>query len=155
MKVQKYKLVPDLVPRSLWGKNIRNSVPHNIWRKEIRQKVILREKNVCQGCGAIYEKRMICHEVWNYDHKNHIAKLSGFSLICGDCNLVFHFGFASTKDLEDKAIQHMMHVNSISEEEALRVIDAAIEVFNQRSLIDDWEISLSQEVKEEFPFLSL
>jgi hypothetical protein len=97
---------------------------------------------------------MVCHEVWHYRDQDHVALLVGFKLICQDCNFVHHLGKASTLDRADAAIQHMMRVNRIPEEEARELASRAFDTWLQRSLIREWAIAISDQLKEEFPFLS-
>jgi hypothetical protein len=97
---------------------------------------------------------MVCHEVWEYSDQSHVALLVGFRLICQNCNFVHHLGKASTLGLGDAAIQHIMRVDRISEGEAKETASRAFDTWLQRSLVEHWTMSISDQLQEEFPFLS-
>jgi len=148
------KLVPELVPRPLWGRSINRALPRTSWERGVRAKVIKRAGGKCEDCGASYEKGMICHEDWQYNAQERTATLRSFKLICRDCNFVHHLGKASTLGLEEAAIAHLIRVNNISQAEASRIVSAAIERWLQLSLIEDWTLSISGQLTDEFPLLS-
>ncbi len=148
------KLVPELVPRPLWGRSVNKALPRTAWERDVRAKVKAKAGGVCEDCGASYEKGMICHEDWRYDEQERTATLMSFRLICRDCNFVHHLGKASTLGLEQSAIAHLTRVNNIDQEEAARIVTAATERWFQRSLIEDWTISISGQLIQEFPLLS-
>ena len=63
------------------------------------------------------EGRMNCHEIWEYDDKNHIQKLLGFIALCSMCHHVKHIGFAGILAREgklnyEKVVEHFMTVNN-------------------------------------------
>lgn len=147
------RLVPELVPRPLWGKSVHKTIKRSQWEREIRKKVIDEANNVCATCGASYDKGMICHEEWEYNDDAHIARLIGFRLICRDCNFVNHYGKAGTLGLAKEALIHLSKVNQIEEAEAKVIISAAIDEWLKRSLIEDWEIKISPILITEYPLL--
>lgn len=92
------KLQIEVIPRPLFGKNLRAYVKQSMWDK-IRKKVYADNDYRCVICiarrGEGDVTRLFCHEQWEYDDKNHTQRLIGFACTCFMCNLVNHIGFAS------------------------------------------------------------
>ena len=84
---------------------------------EISQDVIRKADNACEICGS--EKKVVCHEVWQYDDKQHIQKLKGFKAICRMCYAVKHFGMSQVIAMKgylnlNEVIKHFCKVNGVS-----------------------------------------
>ncbi len=148
------RLIPELIPKALFGRNARGSLKSSQWQREIRGKVVEKAGGHCHVCGASYEKGMLCHEVWRYIEKARVARLEGFRLVCRDCSNVFHFGKAVTLGIQDEAIRHLMKVNNVTKAVALDIVEEAFTVWNRRSSIQDWTIEISKEVVREYPVLA-
>lgn len=151
---KKYRLVPDMVPKPLFKRNIRTAIGKSRWTKQIRANVIAEQGKICQYCGASYEKGMICHEVWDYSETDRIAVISDFRIICQDCNFATHLGKAEMLGKREYAISHIAKVNGISEQEAEQVALKAILLWFKRSEISEWSLSISSELKQKYPILS-
>lgn len=111
---KKFKLTIELVPRTSWGKNLRNQVPRRIWDK-IRKYVYAEHGHQCGICGA--DGRLICHEIWEYDDLNYIQRLQGFIALCNLCDHVKHLGkatqLAAQGKLDMKKVEeHFMRINN-------------------------------------------
>src|SRR2546423_5553566 len=133
------KLTPALVPAPLWGRSVYRRLPRRQWQA-LRQSVLEAAANTCTHCAAVYEKNMVCHEVWAYDDLKHVATLTAFEIVCRDCDSVSHFEhtLAKAKDeaIAERAnhmIAHLMNVNGISEREAHKLIDDAFGKWMDRS----------------------
>src|SRR5579863_5993410 len=102
------RLRPDPVPEPLWGVSAYRLLGRGPW-KQIRSEVLAGARGRCAICGAFHEKRMVCHEVWRYSERHKIATLTDLKLVCPDCNLVEHIGFASLwiQDGDANARRHM------------------------------------------------
>jgi ribosomal protein L32 len=88
-------LAPTLVPRPLYGRSVYNELRNTKRRKQweaLRRAMLDAAANTCAHCGAIYESHMVCNEVWAYDDQNHVATLTGFEMVCRDCDSVLHYG---------------------------------------------------------------
>lgn len=76
----------------------------------------------CEICGGKGNKWPVeCHEIWEYKitsyDKSNIQKLIGFEALCPSCHKVRHFGFAQMIGKEKEAIEHLMKVNNLTENE--------------------------------------
>jgi len=132
------------------------------WR-EIRLHVVAQAKGRCEICGDSREKGMICHEIWNYDDTLHVAKLTGFQLVCPPCNLVIHVGGSGniwggdpsgtmSVDAGDIALEHLMRVNGITFDEAIAMLVQANQHWDERSG-HEWTVAVDMHLIEQFPFL--
>jgi len=113
-KSTKLKLTIELVPGASWYKNLHAILSQPEWKK-VREKALAKYKNKCGICGA--KGRLNCHELWDYDEKKYIQKLTGFMTLCGMCHLVKHLGLAGILVSEgkldmDEVIKHFMRVNN-------------------------------------------
>src|SRR6266498_4852448 len=117
-KARTLRLVPHLVPRRLWRRSICNALgkDRKAWR-DIRRRTFESANGACEICGATREKGMICHELWQYDIQPRTATLTGFQLICPDCNAVIHLGMtfmvSGLQGIEVGA-KHMAKVNGMT-----------------------------------------
>lgn len=130
------ELFVDLVPESCWFKNVRSHVSKSDWDR-LRHIVYERAGNRCECCGAPKDpsqKRWIeAHERWSYDDTRRIQKLERLIALCTDCHQATHFGLANIRGLADKAIAHLMRVRRETEEEVIRHIEQAFELWEKRS----------------------
>ena len=116
MSSKRLKLTIDLIPKSCWKTSIRKSMQESEGN-EISQDVIRKADNACEICGS--EKKVVCHEVWQYDDKQHIQKLKGFKAICRMCYAVEHFGMSQVLAMKgylnlNEVIKHFCKVNGVS-----------------------------------------
>ncbi|MBA3532718.1 MAG: hypothetical protein H0T73_12405 [Ardenticatenales bacterium] len=162
------KLKPALVPSPLWYRSVCKVLgsKSKAWRS-IRAQVLDAAKEACYHCGAHHAKGMICHEVWDYDDSSHIARLNRFNLVCPDCDAVLHFGFtfvlAFRQEAEGKAnviaeqrervVAQLKQVNSISEAEALAVMEFAGRQHSERSR-HSWQIEIASSLIDAYPLLA-
>jgi hypothetical protein len=155
-----HKLKPALVPRPLWGRSLYRKLPRKQWQA-LRRSVLEAAANTCAYCAAVYEKNMVCHEVWAYDDLNHVATLTAFEIGCRDCDSVSHFGHTlvsagddALDDRGDHVIAQLMKVNGISEREAHKLLDDAFGKWMDRSKHKTWAIQIAPELIERHPILT-
>lgn len=84
------KLEVSLIPEGSWGKSLANLLPPSIWYR-LRHEVYKRYNNVCGICLSS-DKRLHCHEVWEFEPKKKFQILRGFISICEDCHSIIHWG---------------------------------------------------------------
>jgi len=162
-----HKLVPALIPAPLQGRSVYNELRRTKRRKQweaLRRTVLEAAANTCTHCEAVYESRMVCHEVWAYDDRNHVATLTAFEIVCRDCDSVLHFGKTlliggrkgdeGMAKLAEQAIAQLMRVNGITEPQAHTVIDDAFGEWMVRSKRKTWTIKITPELIEKHPVLS-
>lgn len=136
------KLTIELVPSSCWFSNVRDHVTKAEWDR-IRRQAYRGAAYVCQVCGGRGEKWSVeCHEVWEYDDKNHVQKLVGVVALCPDCHRVKHIGYASISGFGAAAQAHLAKVNSWDDRTAQSYIASAFSVWQRRSGFD-WKLDLS------------
>ena len=95
---------------------------------------------------------MVCHEVWQYNDGARTANLSGFAILCPDCNLVHHIGFANVNGLHDRAIRHMAKTNHISIDKAEMIVDNCFAEWLRRSQ-RFWRVEVGSDLLVEHPEL--
>lgn len=125
------KLVPDLIPRTSFFKNLRAIVKPGEW-DSIRRAVYAKSLHTCEACGC-KDVELHCHEVWSYDEQTGIQKLTGFQALCQDCHEVKHIGFAQVKGRLNQALAHMSKVNGIELKQAKQIVEGAFLQWSQRS----------------------
>jgi hypothetical protein len=132
---KKLKLTIELVPQTIWFKNLRSSLKQEEWDK-IRREAYAKYNHVCGICKS--SGRMNCHEIWDYDDENKIQTLKGFISLCGNCHWIKHIGLASIKDSEgeldmDEIIDHFCKVNNVDRKFAKQYIKEAFKIWSERS----------------------
>ncbi len=138
------KLTIELVPAPCWQSNLRSSMRRANW-DNLRKSVYDTYNFRCGICNAS-NIQLNCHEIWQYDDKNHIQNLTGFIALCPMCHHCKHIGHAailasqSKLDLE-QVIAHFMHVNQCSREEYNTHKKAAFDMWRERNRFE-WTTDL-------------
>ena len=136
------RLTIELVQSSCWFSNVRDHVTQEQWDR-IRRKTYRDANYVCQVCGGRGEKWPVeCHEIWQYDDKNHVQKLAGLTALCPDCHKVKHIGYATISGNFQVAQAHLAKVNNWKEVTVKSYIASAFSVWERRSQ-HEWKIDLS------------
>ena len=136
------KLSIELVPRTVWFKNLRSELQGGEWDL-IRKAVYKRACYVCEMCGGTGEEWPVeCHEVWNYNDTKKTQTLTGLVALCPSCHEVKHIGLATVKGRQKIAVEHLAKVNGITIQCARSYLSVAISTYKERSQ-HDWELDLS------------
>lgn len=140
------KLSIELVPKSCWYSNVRSNVSEEEW-DIIRKKCYKNAGNICEICGKTgknqgYNHNVECHEIWNYDDKKYIQKLTGLIALCPFCHKTKHVGLAQMNGEEDIVINQLMKVNNISKSEVEKYINDSFLIWLDRS-DEEWELDIS------------
>ena len=87
------KLVPNLVPKPLWGISAYRKLTRDSWRR-IRQDALDAAGNRCEMCGVLPQQAgsLTCHEVWRYSEARGTATLARLEVHCAKCDSVTHMG---------------------------------------------------------------
>ena len=137
------KLSIELVPSTSFFKNLRSEVTKEKW-DNIRRDCYRKASYVCEICGDKGDHHPVeCHEIWEYDDKNHIQKLIGLISLCPACHSCKHIGLSKMRGLEEECIEHLMKVNSISRKKVEEMIKNAFEKWGERSKYN-WKIDISK-----------
>jgi DNA polymerase III epsilon subunit-like protein len=151
-------LAIDLVPKSMWEKNVRAVVSKEFWEAlrwsfgatQLRplfaqlgelpypERTTRIRCNTCGSCEDSYE----LHEVWQYDDLNLVQRLTKLIPICHKCHLVVHFGLANKRGLGETAKRHLAKVNGWSAREVDSHISSAFETWERRSR-NEYSLDLS------------
>jgi DNA-directed RNA polymerase delta subunit len=152
------KLCPRLVPTPLWGYSLANLVriePRIIEAiKEGYSQVIeetknwwfsLNRKGKCKVCGEFVEKGEI-DEDWFYYIKDSsgIAYLRNLRLLCRNCHLAKHQGFAGVIGKSKEALIQFAKVNKLSIEKANYIINEAFNIRSNLNNLEKWSFKIGK-----------
>jgi hypothetical protein len=136
------KLTIELVPKSSWMNNVRAVLTTTQWNA-LRGVVCDAAYNVCEICGGVGPKHPVeCHEIWHYNEKTKVRKLTGMLALCPDCHMVKHIGLAGIQGKGELALKHLMQINKMKKKEAEAYITKAFETWKDRSKLE-WTLDLS------------
>lgn len=157
---ERLRLVPELVPKPLWGVSAYTLLRGTPTWKHIREAALREAGHRCAVCGSagppagFTDRRLYCHEVWSYDDRTGVATLEGFRMLCSGCNAVVHLGRTSAVGQRQQALVHLSRVNRTSEPVAVRIADRAMQVWQRRSG-RDWKITVSERLRAAYPELNM
>jgi len=139
------KLSIELVPETVWCKNLRNNVSKSVW-DTIRFNCYNKYQNKCRICGK--DGRLDCHEIWAYDDEKHIQKLLGFVALCKDCHNIKHIGRSGILAEQGKLdfghlIDHFCQVNNCSKSEFNQYYKQAFAQWHERSQYQ-WQLDFGE-----------
>jgi hypothetical protein len=137
-------LFVDLVPSSCWFTNVRSCVTPRDWDR-LRLMIYRRAGHRCEACGGERNNAagvyLEAHERWSYV-AGHVQVLTRLICLCTPCHEVTHFGFATLRQRDIEAMDHLMKVNSWSHRQAQDHIDNAFRLWRTRSA-SDWTLDVS------------
>jgi hypothetical protein len=111
-----YKLTIELVPKPLWGQNLRTDLGPDRW-DHVRTQVYKNAGYRCEICGGRGPAHPVeCHEVWDYSVPG-IQRLERMVALCPACHSVKHWGRteATCSDKELKYyVKHFCTVNQVN-----------------------------------------
>ena len=136
------KLTIELVPSSAWFSNVRSMVRTSVWEvlKKQTSKLANYKCEVCFGRGRYWATE--CHEVWQYNDKEHIQTLVRLIALCPMCHKVKHIGLAGIIGGFEEARSHLMKVNQWSLSTANDYINKSFDIFDERSKYE-WTMDIS------------
>jgi hypothetical protein len=147
------KLEPELVPQPLWGISACNLLrPQSRWRA-IRSIALERAGHRCEACTEI-STPLYCHEQWLYDIRKSKVTLTGFRIVCKNCNRVVHIGLAYRRGELPEALSQLARVNAISEAQAKQMYARASVIWRSRSR-KDWKVNVKPQILKLFPQLDV
>jgi hypothetical protein len=127
------KLTIELIPSSSWFTNVRSAVSKSEW-DNIRKQVYKKADYKCEICGKKGKPHPVeCHEIFEFDDKKLIQKLTQLVALCPDCHMVKHIGLAEVQGKLELAIKHFIKVNKISRLQAEQYIKECFLLWNKRS----------------------
>lgn len=140
------KLTIELVPATSWYANLRNKMSSEDW-KILRTNIYAQYNKMCGICGS-GNNRLECHEIWEYDDKQHIQSLKGFIALCEMCHHVKHIGRAAILAGEgklnyDDVVKHFIDVNECDMQTFEKHRSEVFEKWGKRSKYR-WKINLGK-----------
>jgi hypothetical protein len=120
------RLAFDLTPIFMSQLGLRKLISTGRWSR-IRRNILLERGPVCAACGFKAEatRLMNAHEVFEYDTRKEIIRLTAIELLCPWCHQCHHFdhyqrlvsvGSGGKTLSEDRLIKHYCDVNQCSRE---------------------------------------
>jgi hypothetical protein len=99
----------------------------------------------CEVCGQSEDRSaarwLEAHERWSYDDAARTQSLRRLICLCTDCHRVTHFGLATIQGRDAEALRHLRAVTGLSTGDAQLLVEAAFELWHQRSRLD-WTLDL-------------
>lgn len=141
-----YKLTIELVPRTAWYTNVRSNVSNSEWDR-IRKHCYELANDVCEICGDTSKNQgknynLECHEIFEYDDKRKIQKLTKLIGLCNHCHTVKHPGLAKKQGRIDIVYKQLMGVNNMNELQATEYIEESFKIWLERSQ-HEWKLDIS------------
>ena len=125
------------VPASSRLATLAKLLPRARWNR-IRRAVYHRAGYRCRVCGR--QRRLYCHEVWQYNEQTGYQWLMGFEALCKDCHDTKHLFFANSRYKRIRLFQHFLTVNRMSREQGLEYLRAVYRK-QQRLSQRDWIVN--------------
>jgi hypothetical protein len=140
--VPRTRLTVELVPSTCWFSNLRSELSKDEWDR-LRRATYERAGQRCEVCGQKGSAHPVeCHEVWEYDDKQHVQRLAGLVALCPACHESKHMGYASTTGRSAQARTHLARVNGWSMDSVELYLEAEFEQWSIRSQ-HEWTLDLS------------
>ncbi|MBQ7879337.1 MAG: HNH endonuclease [Clostridia bacterium] len=135
-----WKLTFELVPEECWGGNLRSILSPAQW-DIIRKDAYRRAGFRCNICGA--KGRLEAHEIWSYDEKQALQKLTDVVALCKSCHEVKHISRTQLMGRGADAMEHFMRVNDCSQMEFHAELQRANAEYIKRNKIENWTTDMS------------
>ena len=150
---EKTKLEIELIPKTCHYINVRTTVKSKYWDK-IRNIVYKKAKYKCEICGEDgksqgYKHKLECHEVWKFQDKKKVQKLSKLMALCPLCHQAKHIGRTSFIGKAEYAYERLQEINKWDIVQLTEEINKAYKKNKERSLYD-WTLDLSILIKSPY-----
>ena len=140
--ISNMKLTIELVPKNLWGKNLRSLLSKEEW-DILRKGCYRRADYVCEVCGGRGDEWPVeCHEIWEYNDSTSIQRLAGLIALCPSCHEVKHFGRSSSVGKGETAHAQLSKVNGWTAAQTEHYLTQAFLEWRERSK-SEWRLDIS------------
>ena len=143
---RRLKLLPRLVPKPIWWKNLRTHLGQTKWLSEVSRPVRESAGQGCELCGGTGEGaprwKLCCDEVWEYDDAKRTATLVDLQSICWKCSGIIHLG-NTTLTMPERLPElevHTRRVNGISAAIWKKAVAEEFETWRWRSSLKGWKV---------------
>ena len=134
------RLTIESIPYNSRLATLAKLLPSEQWDM-LRHSVNRRARYRCQICG--HERRMYCHEIWQFNEKSGYQFLRGLKALCELCHGVKHLLFVRNDDVKVKMIKHFMTINRVTLQQAEKYLSSAYH--RQRRLNQrEWIVNYGQ-----------
>lgn len=134
-------LIPDMVPSTTWGDNVRSAVSE-ARGDELRRYTYAASGYRCEACGSDGQPHVEAHELWKFLEQAGVQKLVRLVCLCPLCHKSKHLGFANRMGILPEVHAHLKWLNQWDDAQlATYLADAKLlwEWRSQRS----WQVDLS------------
>ena len=135
-----YKLTFELVPEECWRANLRSFLSPAAW-DIVRKDAYKRCGYKCSKCGA--KGRLEAHEVWSYDDKKALQKLTDVTALCADCHKVVHISRTYLFGGGDEAEAHFKKVNGCTQADFHAEMARVNEEYRRRNQVEGWTTDMT------------
>lgn len=134
-------LLPDMLPSTSWGTNLRSILKPEEWDR-LRRFCYQAAGYTCVACGSRGEPHVEAHEAWQFDEERGIQRLAGLLCLCPTCHKAKHLGFANRIGVLDQVLARLKWLNDWNDADLERELT---EVQRRQELLSeqDWELDLS------------
>jgi hypothetical protein len=135
-------LVPEMLPITTWENNVRTAVKPEHWDK-LRKYCYQAAGHRCEICGGRGTPQIECHELWKFVKRGEerIQRLERLIALDEKCHKAYHLGYAKRVGY-NAVIERIKLVNGWSEDELKIGLDAAWDVWQQRSKFQ-WTLDIN------------
>lgn len=148
-----FRLIPELVPRPLWGVSAPRALKKSTAWKAIRTETLTTAGDKCQFCdtGAQLE----CHDKWEYDDKKATATLVGFECRCKMCHFATHIGRAMTLGpmYLQQAVAQLCKVNACTVKDIDDILSVEMPLWEKRNK-KRWTVVIAPDLLKRYPRLA-
>jgi hypothetical protein len=145
------RLVPELVPKPLWGISAPRALKKSTAWKAIRKDTLAEMGNRCQFCDT--EVKLECHDKWKYDDKKCVATLVGFEIRCKACHFATHIGLAMQLGYLREAAEQICKVNGCSLKDVEDILSVEMPQWEKRSK-RKWTVIIAPALLKRYPRLA-
>lgn len=146
-------LLPDMLPTTTHGVNVRSSVSAARW-DELRRYTYAAAGFRCEACGcggehgAAYgcngsdSPHVECHELWQFDDASGIQRLLRLVSLCPLCHKAKHIGFANRIGILPRVLTHLRQLNGWDQTTLDTHLEQLSSIWARRSA-REWTLDLS------------
>jgi hypothetical protein len=151
-KTKTYRLMPELVPRPLWGISAPRALKKSTAWKVIREETIAEAGGRCQFCDT--DTQPECHDKWKYDDKKCVATLVGFEIRCKACHFATHIGRAMTLGPAylQEAVEQICKVNGCTVKNVDDILSVEMPLWEKRNK-KKWTVVVAPPLLKRYPRL--
>lgn len=146
------KLSIQMVPKPLWGKNLRKVVTKEEWGRLCQAAVEFYKHQCCYCKASLYKKSFHLHEEWLYDDCNLVQIFYAYRTVCRECHMAVHLGHSMSIGTGAFALAHLAEVNGWNLEQTEIYATYCLMEWRIRSMEVNWAQDFSLAVRNNIWF---